>query len=117
MPDADFREHTFQRLSEKSKCACELPLMRLSKASFRAVSAALGRVRTPAAYRRSLFQTVSPRASVNKVGTGKAGIAQDPEHKTQVRYSSSKFETTKQAELRFRALLTRGASDVELSLV
>src|SRR5215211_4084529 len=66
MPDADFREHTFQRLSEKSKCACELPLMRLSKASFRAVSAALGRVRTPAAYRRSLFQTVSLGTSVNK---------------------------------------------------
>ena len=55
-----------------------------------------------------------PRASVNKVGTGKAGIAQDPDYKTQVRYSSSTFRNYTHSEPRFRALLTDKALEVEL---
>jgi hypothetical protein len=53
---------------------------------------------------------------VNKVGTGKVGIAQDPEHKTQVRYSSSTFRNYTHSEPRFHALLTERASEVELVL-
>jgi hypothetical protein len=40
------------------------------------------------------------------VGTGKAGIAQDPDHKTEVRFSSSTFRKYIQSGPRFRALLT-----------
>jgi hypothetical protein len=54
---------------------------------------------------------------VNNVGTGKAGIAQDPDYKTQVRYSSSGFRSTNNPELQFRALLHEGASDMELAVV
>jgi hypothetical protein len=53
---------------------------------------------------------------VNKVGTGKAGISQDPDHKTQVRYSSSTFRNYIHSEPRFRALLTGGALELELAL-
>jgi hypothetical protein len=54
---------------------------------------------------------------VNKVGTGKAGIAQDPDHKTQVRYSSSTFRNYTHFEPMFRALLlTKGAPELELAL-
>ena len=57
-----------------------------------------------------------PRASVNKVGTGKAGIAQDPDYKTQVRYSSSTFRNYTHSELRFRALLTEdGTQQIDLA--
>ena len=51
---------------------------------------------------------------MNKVGTGKAGMDQDPDHKIRVRYWSSTFRNYTQSEPRFRALLTEGASEVEL---
>ena len=54
---------------------------------------------------------------MNNVGTGKAGIAQDPDYKTQVRYSSSTFRNYTHSELRFRALLTERDSELEVALV
>jgi hypothetical protein len=53
---------------------------------------------------------------VNKVRTGKVGIAEDPDHKAQVRYSFSRFRNYTHSEPRFRALLTEGgAQRVELA--
>jgi hypothetical protein len=46
----------------------------------------------------------------------KVGTAEDPDHETPVRYWSSGFTGTKSPDLRLRARLTGGASEVELSL-